>query len=106
MASGSDDFDDLNFDEFTEDDFAHIDRTIALVEAGSESRTPDAAGGPAVIIEIEPSAQEINAEGVSVEMPRLSPYAQFRAWNNVLSVSDLVSPAWYALSLWKAASFR
>lgn len=93
MASGSDEYDAFNLD-FTEEDFTYIDKTIL----GTESQAGESAGGPAITIEIEQSVEQTTAKDTSVNAPRPSPYMQFRAWNDALSVSDLVSPAWYVLS--------
>lgn len=92
MASSSDEYDAFNLD-FTEEDFTYIDKTIL-----AESQAGNSASGPAINIEIEESVKQTNSKENFMREPRPSPYLQFRAWNNALSVSDLVSPAWYVMS--------
>ncbi|KAF7981088.1 hypothetical protein HWV62_34783 [Athelia sp. TMB] len=97
MASSGDEYDAFNLDDFTEDDFANIDKNILVDSPATlphQARKP--AGGPALTIEVEEPADDVDAKESSGGGPlRLSPYSQFRSWNNALSVSDLVAPAWY-----------
>jgi exonuclease V len=90
-----DEYDDYNLSEFTEDDFAIID--AALQENASEK------GGPKVLVQLEQPVVDnnINFKALTKPIPppqkkELSPYLRFRT-NGILSVTDLVAPAWYVL---------
>jgi len=87
-----DEYDDYNLSEFTEDDFAIID--AALQENVSEK------GGPKVFVQLEQPVVDNNINFKALTQPKppppkeLSPYLRFRT-NGILSVTDLVAPAWY-----------
>ena len=95
MSNSEDEFDAYNLGEFTEQDFAKIDFDLNNNQ-GKQSQT----GGPAVLIEIEDISDSL------MHMPKglsrlyshssgMSPFKRHRAWNGILSVTDLVSPSWY-----------
>jgi hypothetical protein len=105
MVSSGDEFDAYNLDEFTTEDFAFVDRTIARDDIIAKTN-----GGPAVTVEVEQSIDLMMLKDplIGASSPVLrslgpqqpsqpSPFQRFRAWRKVLSVSDLVSPAWYAM---------
>ena len=101
MTSSGDEFDAYNFQEFTADDLASLDSILARGDI-----TPNAnMAGPAVTIEVEQPANHpivngsltrapSSATGLFPRRDRSSPFQQYR-WKKVISVSDLVSPAWY-----------
>ena len=100
MASSGDEFDAYNLDDFTAEDFALVDGTIAKDNIIAKTN-----GGPAVTVEVEQpidivsEGPLIRASSPVLRSPRpqqQSPFQRFRSWNKVLSVSDLVSPAWCA----------
>lgn len=105
MASSSDEYDAYNLDEFTEEEFAYIESGLLIRDTSSAQIL---AGGPAVTIEVEQStdclivkdsSKKSTSKSGARQEPHLSPFRQFRSWKKVLSVSDLVSPAWYVHSI-------
>ncbi|KIM88930.1 hypothetical protein PILCRDRAFT_813929 [Piloderma croceum F 1598] len=67
-------------------------------------------GGPAITVEVEQSANHISYNdqltrgllsnatvSLLTRREKASPFQHYRSWNKVLSVSDLVSPAWCEL---------
>lgn len=102
MANSEDEFDEYNLGEFTEQDFAEIDSDLLNGHQGKKSQK----GGPAVPIEIEDisdnlTLQKGNSTEATAGPSRLSrhnsersPFQRHRAWNGILSVTDLVSPSW------------
>jgi exonuclease V len=105
MASEDDEFDSYDFAEFTADELALVDESIM---ANSNVTANANRGGPAITVEVEQSANNISHNDqltrglssnatvlLSTRQRQASPFQQFRSWNKVLSVSDLVSPAWY-----------
>ena len=102
MSNSEDEFDAYNLGEFTEQDFAKIDFDLNNNQ-GKQSHT----GGPAVLIEIEDISDSLMhiPKGLShftaassrlySHNSEMSPFKRHRAWNGILSVTDLVSPSWY-----------
>ncbi|KAI0372237.1 hypothetical protein BV20DRAFT_964361 [Pilatotrama ljubarskyi] len=110
----SDEFDSYDFSEFTAEDFERID---AFVLARTESMQPTPIppspikqprersgsnggsgragqnGGPKVEIALE-GAPKANSRRLVKGSSRRTPFQQFRQWNRVLSVTDLVGPSW------------
>ncbi|CCL98155.1 uncharacterized protein FIBRA_00149 [Fibroporia radiculosa] len=103
-----DEFDVYDLSEFTAEDFACIDAALASAQPslvsifGNCNRNDsisDGTGGPRIEIQVEgatdnsilPKAlsrhQEWSSDG-------RSPFERFRKWRKVLSVTDLVGPAW------------
>jgi hypothetical protein len=104
MNSSGDEFDAYNFQEFTAEDLALVDESI--VSRGNVAADANR-GGPAIAVEVEQPADQIisnrslmrasssNANVLlSTRRQQVSPFQRYRRWNKVLSVSDLVSPAW------------
>lgn len=90
--SDSDEFSSYDFSEFTCEDLAKIDRDLDAI---------DSKAGPSILIDIETSSLTTPArltEDPEVRKAELSPYERFRR-SHVLSVSDLVAPAWCVLSV-------
>jgi hypothetical protein len=109
MNSSDDEYEGYNLAEFSQEDFANIDADILVRGLVNLNDAPK--GGPAVTIEIhrldEDLAGEESQGQASSSTPfqhtvpdrdvKQSPFERHRSWNKVLSVSDLVSPAWCAL---------
>lgn len=109
MNTSEDEYDAYTFDEFTEQDFADIDSSILV--RGSAGPSNQSTGGPKIIIEVEQPADNLPTKELSTRVstsslrelsspkknakPQASPFQRHRSWNGILSVSDLVSPAWY-----------
>jgi hypothetical protein len=102
MSSG-DEFDAYNFGEFTADDLASVDTVVEKDIFANR-------GGPAVTVEVEKPADHLfskasltrESSSNAVALPptrrkQASPFVRYRWWSRVLSVSDLVSPAWYVV---------
>jgi exonuclease V len=107
MASEDDEFDAYDFAEFTADELALVDESIM---ANNHVTANANRGGPAITVEVEQSANHISyndqlTRGLSsnatvsllTRREKASPFQHYRSWNKVLSVSDLVSPAWYVI---------
>lgn len=93
MTSSEDEYEKYCL-KFTQEDLASID---------AAATTETLKGGPAITVEVQPLA---NVSGSHIRSQMLtpsnkkrtqtkSPFEQYRAFNNMLYVSDLVSPAWY-----------
>lgn len=108
MNSSDDEYEAYNLAEFTQEDFANIDADILV--RGFVNPKVELKGGPAVAIEIDGFDEDLvtkeSREQVSTStsvksiVPRRdvrSPFIRHRSWNGILSVSDLVSPAWCVL---------
>lgn len=107
MNTSDDEYEGYNLAEFTEEDFASIDAGILLRGLNNQSW---AKAGPAVAIEIERVNEDVAAKASEGQpsastssfrslLPRdtRSPFERHRYWNRILSVTDLVSPAWCVL---------
>lgn len=118
-SSSSDEFDSYDFSEFTAEDFEHIDALVLAhtpdmsttpvhpVQAqpssarrgsygrggGGSSRRAGWNGGPRVEIGLE-GATSADSRRRFKGPSRRTPFQQFRSWNGVLSVTDLVGPSW------------
>jgi len=105
MASEDDEFDTYDFSEFTAHELALVDESIM---ANSNVTANANRGGPAITVEVEQSANHISHNDqltrglssnatvlLSSRREQASPFQHYRSWNKILSVSDLVSPAWY-----------
>ncbi|CDO76100.1 hypothetical protein BN946_scf184649.g26 [Trametes cinnabarina] len=112
----SDEFDSYDFSEFTAADFERIDASIrahmphdmpaspptpylyntALGRRANRSggRRGARNGGPQVEIALEGVANANLHRVLKGPQARSTPFQQFRRWNNVLSVTDLVGPSW------------
>jgi hypothetical protein len=96
------DSDEYDFPEFSQEDLARIDADIARVREGGGGSHAQALeestqenGGPPLQVEFE--AQPCDPpRGELQDVQPDSPYATFRAWKKVLSVTDLASPQWSA----------
>lgn len=102
-----DEFDNYDFGELTAEDLAHID-AFTLSQLQEPPPKPDScSAGPSTAIEIEGhtdslSNKELLSEGPGEPSTTLSwrrrwqksPFESFRSRYRVLSVSDLVGPAW------------
>jgi hypothetical protein len=91
--SDSDEYDDYDLSEFTQDDFARIDAAIESVYL----ETIGNKGRPAIPIQIEQPV--LSPTSPTPDIPRhrsaeSSPFQRYRRYK-ILSVTDLVSPAWY-----------
>jgi hypothetical protein len=87
-----DEYDQCSFPQFTEAEFSAID-------ALRDHATVHPLAGPAVTVEVEEASTPlVLLSGVVAQ--EQSPFEQYRR-NGVLSVTDLVSPAWY-VSTWLA----
>ena len=100
----SDEFDTYNFQEFTADDLAFVDES--LLARGHFVANTDM-GGPSITIEVEQSTNPQTVKGPPTRASsskatgrhdQASPFQRHRSWRKVMSVSDLVSPAWYVAS--------
>lgn len=105
-----DEFNAYDLSEFSEEDFARID--AELERRNLENNDFNSQGGPAVTIQVELPVIDVvrevsssnvamsssSAEHTTLKHAERSPYQRFRR-NNTLSVTDLVSPAWYELSI-------
>lgn len=104
-----DEYDEYDFSEFTEDDFAQIDANIALHYQPLETQPTtvgNGSAGPRTPIEIERHADLVATKehrildmlvaqkAASPSRKPQSPFKQFRKWGQTLSVTDLVGPAW------------
>ena len=94
-----DEYDDIDFSQFTAEDFAQIDALTSsrLQELGPSKK--EGLPGPSIAIELEEDTdtsvtKELNARGASDPSKKLSPFERFRARMQALTVTDLVSPAW------------
>ncbi|TDL26340.1 hypothetical protein BD410DRAFT_825569 [Rickenella mellea] len=91
-----DEFDDLEFPDFTEAELAQID----LLSAAAFINHQEASGYPQVIVELE-QATDQTLKGLSretkQELTQQSPYYIYRLERDVLSVTDLSAPAWCEL---------
>ena len=115
----SDSYSAFDLSEFTEEDFARIDAAISSQIQGDDERgdisfqseidglnlsslTPEELAQLDSVVSMKiderndgPSVQiEIEDEEMTPQVVRPSPLEQFRS-RRILSVSDLVSPAWY-----------
>jgi hypothetical protein len=84
-----------DFSEFTEEDFARIDASTAQKLA-----TTSVNGGPAITVALEQPVVDNFPLKAPAEQPmdpsqHLSPIQHFRR-GQILSVTDLVAPAWCA----------
>lgn len=109
MSDSEDSYGGYDLSEFTEEDFARIDAAISNITTPSPITSPPN-GGPKLAITLELSLPDCPAEVGSsnndtvtpisldktVTVSENSPLRRFRR-KGFLSVTDLVSPAWYAL---------
>ncbi|KAI9058437.1 hypothetical protein FKP32DRAFT_1669281 [Trametes sanguinea] len=112
-----DEFDSYDFSEFTAEDFASIDASIRRAQSPEDITMPPFApypaghargrrassnsgrrggwhGGPQVEIALEKAANADLRRVLKGSQARATPFQQFRRWNNMLSVTDLVGPSW------------
>lgn len=91
--SDTDEYAAFTLSEFTEEDFSQIDAAVAL---GNPSVPRPGGGDPSIAIELEDfSTRTASAADIGkVRNEGLSPFQRYRP-GKVLSVTDLVSPAWY-----------
>ena len=86
---------------------------MRILSSGALTTQTFGKGGPAITIEVEKSTETLSVgdlqprASTSTSLERIvpakditrSPFQRHRMWNKVLSVSDLVSPAWCVLHI-------
>jgi exonuclease V len=106
MSLSDDEFIGYNYSDYTEEDWAEVD--VLSSHGRPFDRNHQYKGGPAIPIEVEkptmdshqssvlasPACQRVNPQAGTIIA---SPYQKYRSWRRVLSVSDLISPAWCAI---------
>ncbi|KAH9891706.1 exonuclease V [Cubamyces lactineus] len=115
-SPSSDEFGSYDFSEFTGEDFDFID-ALAVARTPTMSPSPISPlpamptrgqrpsrssisrrggwiGGPQVEIAFERAVRADSHRLVKGSKSRTTPFQQFRRWNKVLSVTDLVGPSW------------
>lgn len=110
MSDSEDSYGGYDLSEFTEEDFARIDAAISNISTPPPMTSPPPNGGPKLAITLELSLPDCPAEAsssnndtvypISIDKNDIasenSPLRRYRR-KGFLSVTDLVSPAWYAL---------
>ncbi|KAI0335835.1 hypothetical protein GY45DRAFT_1316576 [Cubamyces sp. BRFM 1775] len=114
--SSSDEFGSYDFSGFTKEDFDYID-ALAVAHTPTMSPSPTSppptpstrgqgpsrsgvsrrggwTGGPRLEIAFERTVRADPYRLVKGPKSRPTPFQQFRSWNKVLSVTDLVGPSW------------
>ncbi|OSD07150.1 hypothetical protein PYCCODRAFT_1402525 [Trametes coccinea BRFM310] len=112
-----DEFDSYDFSEFTAEDFERIDASILRAQSPEDFSMPPFApspsglargrrasrnssrrgglhGGPQLEIALETAANADVHRVLKGSQAHSTPFQQFRRWNNMLSVTDLVGPSW------------
>lgn len=117
-AHQSDSYSDYDLSEFTAEDLATIDASIAgsssttstMKRSSIVAQAAKSLSGPTVSVVLEgaskslssmappaePAVRKPEAQGsMRPKSKELSPFEKFRSWRGMFSVTDLTSPAWY-----------
>jgi hypothetical protein len=93
--SSPDPYDPYNFTEFSDADLIALDAGVTLTgdTAASAAPAPRPNGGPIhLAVALDEASDAVQSDSSYVKPG--SPYALYRAWRQVLSVTDLASPQW------------